>query len=573
MTKQEFDKHFLAITPKPRQVILQVLQGKKDDEIAGEMQAAVTTIRKHIENLCDLFDIPSEIDGIKRRRRDVLIALFLEYRPDLVNTEVSIAFPAIAEVSKPEERAFWQERIDVSGFIGRAEDLEALRASVFTDKCRLVGIQGLPGIGKTFLAAKFAVENRTKFDYFIWRSLNESTNFADLVKYWLEKLAPEVLEANSELSKLIEQVKEQYEEIKKLSPKEVTDEQKTAYRNCANQLLDHLLDVLRNHRCLLILDNFDRILLRGDFAGDYQSHNKPYGLLLERLAKEVHESCLLILSREKPREIHAIANSAIKDLSLEGLDEDSALELLGVAPKKQNGVASEEQNSVAPKDQTENWKKLINNYNRNPLALKLLKPVISELWGNNIEEFLNQDSLTKIIMTFGTLIERQIARLNLVERYLLYYIACSKESLTIANLNKILEILNKNNMLESDNIIATIVSLRNRFLLERTKESFFTLQPVVRECTLKSLGQDFIKEMQEGSDYLLLIYLDISELEPKQIHLILREFLKENSHTYWLDLFKKLEQSHVEDSLLKGNLKAIQASIQAILEKVPSAHT
>jgi hypothetical protein len=77
MTSKEFDRRFSGITPKPRHVILQLLQGKKDDEISLEMESAVTTIRKHIENLCDLFEIPGEIDGIKRRRRDLLTALFL----------------------------------------------------------------------------------------------------------------------------------------------------------------------------------------------------------------------------------------------------------------------------------------------------------------------------------------------------------------------------------------------------------------------------------------------------------------------------------------------------------------
>lgn len=545
MTSKEFDRRFSGITPKPRHVILQLLQGKKDDEISLEMESAVTTIRKHIENLCDLFEIPGEIDGIKRRRRDLLTALFLEHRPDLVNAEVSIGFPKTSVLSIPErERESWQERIDVANFIGREKELKDLNEWVLTEKCRLVGIHALPGMGKTFLGTKFSTKYGREFDRVIWRSLNGDSCFADLVKDWLEWIEPEALD--SEMNELINKLKGKYEEIKKVFRK-VTDEQKLNYQNLVNQTLDRLLVVLRDARCLLILDNFDQVLLKGDFAGDYELHHKPYGLLLKRLASELHTSCLLVLSREKPREILTADTLPTRTLDLSGFTEENALEFLGAKETTENELVG--------------WRDLIRVYGYNPLALKFLKPIINDLWGGNINNFINQSSLTEMIQNFSNLIQRQLEILTSVERHLLYYLATQgKQSLSDLSQASI-----PDDLIETDTVISAMLSLKSRFLIEKLQNGYFSLQPVIQECTLKSLGQVFVKEIQEDSDYLLLSHFDISKLTDRQIRLILREFLKENSHLYWLDFFKELEQSHGKNLLLQKNLKMIKANLEKVL--------
>ncbi len=69
MRQAEFTQRFGELTPKPRSVLILMLEGKTDDEIAREIGASEATVRKHIQNLCDHFSIAAEVDGIRKNRR------------------------------------------------------------------------------------------------------------------------------------------------------------------------------------------------------------------------------------------------------------------------------------------------------------------------------------------------------------------------------------------------------------------------------------------------------------------------------------------------------------------------
>lgn len=65
-----------GITPKPRKVLLLLLENKTDDEIAAALTCTPATVRKHVQNLCDHFRIKKEVDGLQRNRREDLIEYF-----------------------------------------------------------------------------------------------------------------------------------------------------------------------------------------------------------------------------------------------------------------------------------------------------------------------------------------------------------------------------------------------------------------------------------------------------------------------------------------------------------------
>jgi transcriptional regulator with XRE-family HTH domain len=66
--------------------------------------------------------------------------------------------------------------------------------------------------------------------------------------------------------------------------------------------LSKLMQYLQSRRCLLLLDNAE-IILHREQAGQWRSGYEGYGHLLRTIGETPHPSCLLLTSREKPREM------------------------------------------------------------------------------------------------------------------------------------------------------------------------------------------------------------------------------------------------------------------------------
>src|SRR5262249_19036218 len=79
----------------------------------------------------------------------------------------------VGERSTAERRHDWGEAPDSTGFVGRGAELALLRSWVLDERCRLVAILGVGGIGKTSLAARLAQEVAPGFERVYWRSLRD----------------------------------------------------------------------------------------------------------------------------------------------------------------------------------------------------------------------------------------------------------------------------------------------------------------------------------------------------------------------------------------------------------------
>lgn len=127
----------------------------------------------------------------------------------------------------------WGEAIDVSQFYGRQENLQTLETWILADFCRVVGIFGLGGIGKTTLSVKIAQQVQSQFDYVIWRSLQQAPPLNTLLGEILPSLASS-----------------------------------TSTEDCS---INTLMKQLHAKRCLLVLDNVESILQDGNRGGLYQT--------------------------------------------------------------------------------------------------------------------------------------------------------------------------------------------------------------------------------------------------------------------------------------------------------------
>src|SRR6202021_1250777 len=67
-----------------------------------------------------------------------------------------------------------------------------------------------------------------------------------------------------------------------------------------HEMLQKLLQMLQQHRCLIILDSLESFLERGDLGGNFRKPFKDYGQSLRQIARASHQSCFLLTSREKP---------------------------------------------------------------------------------------------------------------------------------------------------------------------------------------------------------------------------------------------------------------------------------
>src|SRR5437879_4247639 len=189
------------------------------------------------------------------------------------------------DVVQEERRQDWGEAPDVFGFVDRAEELTTLGAWVLEDRCRLVAVLGLGGIGKTTFAARLAQDVAPMLQRLYWRSLRDALPTSE----WLAGA------------------------IGFLSDQRVVPPEGEAAR------LILLLQLLRERPSLLVLDNFDTLVEPGQREGRYRDGYAGYGRLLQAIGDGRHRSCLVVTSRESPPELDMLGGGGVRTLQLGGL--------------------------------------------------------------------------------------------------------------------------------------------------------------------------------------------------------------------------------------------------------------
>ncbi|MGK7876933.1 MAG: NB-ARC domain-containing protein [Xenococcaceae cyanobacterium] len=345
----------------------------------------------------------------------------------------------------------WGEAIDVSVFYGRTSELATLEKWIQVDRCRLVGLLGMGGIGKTALAVKIAQQVQNQFEYVIWRSLRNAPP--------LETLLGELISFLSEGREIEVEIK-------------------------------LLLECLRSSRSLIILDNVETILLPGDRAGRYRHSYENYGQLFRLIGETAHSSCLILTSREKPAEVAAFEGI---DLSVHSLQLKGSPEAAQKLIQAKGLSGSEEQKQ-----------QLCARYGSNPLALKIVATSIQDLFDGEIEEFLAQD--TAVFNSIQKLLDQQFDRLSPLEKTITYWLAINREGTNISELlEDIVPTISKANLLEAlESLIwRSLIEKATPTLIEKQSGSY-TQQPVVMEYVSDRLIEEVTREITQASSSLPL---------------------------------------------------------------------
>lgn len=442
--------------------------------------------------------------GVDRQSLELLFQAFgMELTQTDYVTPITSGAESASHWTNPQQD--WDNAVDASVFYGREAELAQLWQWIVTERCRVVGLLGIGGIGKSTIAVKAALQMQTEFEIVVWRSLANAPSLDELLTSLLKFFMP--LQGDDPIIP-------------------ATLEEK----------LSLLMQYLRSQQCLLILDNTETIL-HSEQAGQWRSGYEAYGQLLRTLGETPHQSCCLLTSREKPQEMALMesAQGRVRSLSLSGLTPDDGR---AIFREKGEFTASEAQ-----------WQTLINHYGGNPLALKMVAAATQDVFNGSIAEFLAYISQGIFIFEdIRNLLDRQFNRLSPGEQKILYWFAIYREPVAIAEI-----IHNVVGSAAGQSVPQQVNSLLRRSLIEKIDGLFF-LQPVVMEYVTERLIQqvctefatrqldvlqshslilvqakDYIREiqlrliMQPVVEWLLSCYRNLSEVEDRARQLLAQQ--------------------------------------------------
>ena len=260
-------------------------------------------------------------------------------------------------------------------FYGRREELTQLKSWILGDGCRLIGLFGMGGVGKTTLAIQLAKQIQDQFDYVFWRSVSTVLSFNDMI---------------AEMLSFFSNHKESKPDI------------------------NRIIYYLRTRRCLIILDNLETAL---------DELSIEYSNFIQIIAETNHQSCIIFSSRDQPAQISLLENwsSSVRSLRLFGSSEVAfsllqSKQLLGAEQQKYE---------------------LCDLYANNPLKIKIVVNTIILLFNSDINKFLAENTLL-VSHHLYRLLEQQLNCLCDVEREIMYYLAINSQLTTITDLANIL---------------------------------------------------------------------------------------------------------------------------------------
>ncbi|MEG4252561.1 ATP-binding protein [Microcoleus sp. Pol10D4] len=424
-------------------ILKEVCQGRKYAKIAQDCDRSEGYVRVAAYELWKILSDVFEEDVSRVNVKAILerAKFYTNFSPTTigsenvtVNNHVNFCQRKVRSPSSPQnpQQTPTQPHIDLGDapeiftFFDRTSELSTLENWITQEHTRLIALLGISGIGKTTLSLSLIDRIKTQFDYVIYRSLRFSPT--------LDATLTNLLQIFSQQSEIPQSIETKISQI---------------------------LDYLRKYRCLIVLDDVQMLWGSGQLAGQYKTGYEDYQLFFKLIAEVCHQSCLILNSWEKPREIARLSkdNHPVRCFVLGSL-----------------GVAAKEiLNSQKLSDQ-ETWETLIDIYQGNPLWLEFTATLIQELFGGRVAEFL-QCEMPILDEGLQSQLSQPFGRLTAAELAVMVHLANQPEPVAVS------QIFNKIPFSPSE-IVNAVRSLGNRFLLDTQEQeqiTLFSLNSVVKQ--------------------------------------------------------------------------------------------
>jgi hypothetical protein len=405
-------------------------------------------------------------------------------------------------------REDWEEAPRIGRLYGREKELADLQQWLVEDRCRLVALSGIGGIGKTSLAAALTAQMKTSFTHIFWRSLQNAPSLAVIL--------PDCIRF-------------------------VSNQQQADLPEDIDRQIPLLLRYLQEHRCLIVLDNVESVMQTGSRSEQYQPGFEGYGRLIQRIGEAEHQSCLLLTSREKPGEVVRLEGNAspTRSMALSGVGQAAGRELLADA-------------GLFGTDET--WTAFIHLYSGNPLALKLVSEPIRELFGGDIAKFLQAGGI--VFGGLHELLDQQFHRLSKQERELLYWLAIEREAVSIEDLHGTFA-----RPVSKGTLLGALNSLRRHSMIEPRGNGYFTLQPVIMEFVTASFVEQVVKDITNGT---IRVFGSYSLMKAQA-----QEYVRESHKRLILEPVAAQLSSNMGRKKSEQKLRAILSTLRTTSEERP----
>ena len=314
-----------------------------------------------------------------------------------------------------------------SRFYGRLPELWQLQSWLESEPRQSISIYGMKGIGKTALIRRLAHNLAPKLDRIVWISLTDAPPLIDVLELIIKELGGG---RDAKLSKQLQIA------------------------------IDKTIGYLQQHRCLLVFDNADQVLVQDESSRS--DLGRDYAQFFDRLNAVASNSYYLIVSTEK---CSVGTNDSLpetlreRQLELQGLDRLSCQELLHT---------SELVGTIAE------WDTLLDRYQGNPQYLKIVASTIRDIFASKIAKFLSANIL--VYPPIETLLSQQLDLLSNAEMSILLWLAIERQPTDLAQLQLLTSV-----SISDGNTIKILDRLVRKYLVE-VRGDLFILPELIMEA-------------------------------------------------------------------------------------------